>query len=308
MSFTFTRPASPGAVANARRLAGATLVALALILCAAGSARAGSDNFCVTNVGSGGVCTGPSHSLTASWGSDNSNDGGQGCGGALNYGSYFCATVYGCHVYSGANVLTPAIKNPNGHTITMAGYESDGVTGAPAGCPHGSALAMVQGTAGSVPPALADMPVFQEPATAADAPPPAVQAIVRDTSVAGTREFATPDGPAWAAVDGSNGDLCLVASDGTDGYGVTCGAPGVVADRGLVGVFEGPGASTNGDAVVGVVPADTSVAVTGVAEAQRVRASSHGVVARELSAGARKLEVLRGHGAHRVRLRLALGK
>jgi len=272
---------------------------LAILWFAAGSARAGTDSWCNQDLPSGWICSGPAHSLTASRGSAAA---GLGCGGAVDYGSYFCASSYGCHTYSGNNVLTPAVWNPNGGgAVAVSGYSTWGSTGAPAGCPRGSALALVRGMAG-VPPAIASLPLFQRSTSPQDAAPADVQAVLPGYSASSTRAFNTPYGWAWASVDQTTGDLCLAASDHDAGYGVTCGSPSAVAGRGLVGVFETGRASAQGDAVIGVLPAGVGVAVVGGNSAQRSGLEAPGVVARQLKAGDRRVDVVRGHGAHRRRM------
>jgi hypothetical protein len=148
-------------------------VALSFVIAAtlgSGVAQAGDDGFCVdTLVAVGAVCTGANHTLTSVRGTNEGS--GDGCGGAVGYGSYYCATPTGCHTYAGTLILTPGIRHRSTTTPRyMSGEETYGSTGAGPNCVAGSPYA-ISGPLEDASSELSGVPVLQRAESTAPVEP-----------------------------------------------------------------------------------------------------------------------------------------
>jgi hypothetical protein len=227
------------------------LACVAFCTIGSGVAQAGSDNaWCNGPIKKGYYCTGPQHTLTSVTGVN--EDYGAGCGGAENYGSFYCATPSGCHTYSSPLIHTPAITHLSNVTREMHGNSTWGTTGAPASCGTGGSFSSV---GGPVQAATADIgvPVLDgDPVTA----PADVAALVAGADPADARTFPTPHGDAWVLADVGHRALCVVADDAGTGYGVSCTPFADVRATGALSTFQDANtASAAGDVVIAVMPA-----------------------------------------------------
>lgn len=233
------------------------LAALVLAFCTlglvAGPSVAGTTDFCSTEYGPYDWCGGPNHSLTSVV-SDNVSGNESNCAGAKDngvmYGSYFCATDYACHTYGGNLVHTPVIKNNVNSNEGLNGYSSWGSTGAYNGCPRGAPQRLGGIKRSDLESAL---PAFKSPSRVA-----APTGILRTLGIApdtdGTRSVETTNGPAWVTVESDRREICLLVTDGTAGYGVTCRSAGVALSEGFTTSLQG----TRGSTVVSLTPTDSS--------------------------------------------------
>lgn len=214
----------------------------------AGTAAAGTDSFCVgCTVSSGLEVLGPSHSLTASRGTN--NHGGVGCGGAWSYGSYYCGTPSGCHTYSGSNVLTPGIRHPYGSWRSMNGYSTWGSDGPPSYCSYSSVFAV--GRAGAPSAAKPEgIPVLDRAEVEA---PKALGEVFPGGALSAARTFSTPAGDGYVVVDAEKRLVCLALDDRGTGYGYSCHRTADVQAAGiLVTLEDADGSTAAGDLVVAV--------------------------------------------------------
>lgn len=228
------------------------LLTFALALGSGGTpAQAGTETWCPSCwVSSGLVVYGASHSLTASRGTILSG-GGYGCGGAYNYGSYYCGSPAGCHTYSGSNVLTPAMRHNQGSGRSMQGYSTWGSDGPPANCGY----AYVYGVAGPVTDAAQNpdgIPVLDRDTVEA---PDALAEFVPKADLDAARLIDTPAGDAWVVVDAGSRLVCLVVDDRGTGYGYTCQRIGEVQSAGALSTLEDDDPTTaEGDVVIALAP------------------------------------------------------
>ncbi len=211
---------------------------------------AGSDWFCNgCSVAPGSYAIGPNHSLTASRGTNLSS--GSGCGGAVGYGSYYCADPTGCHTYAGAYVLTPGIRHRGSVSKPMQGYSTWGSTGPPSNCVYTS----VYSTGGPVSAAAANpdgVPVLDRQAVVA---PDAVGDLIPKADRRAARSFQTPAGTAWVLVEPESRLICLVVDDRGTGYGYSCQRLGTVRAAGALATLEDADATTGrGDIVIALAP------------------------------------------------------
>lgn len=229
-------------------------LALALVLGATvggGVAQAGTDSFCNQSVAAGATCLGPTHSLTAARGWN--NNGGAGCGGALGYAQYFCATPAGCHTYTGLTLLSPGIRHRSSTAKSMSGYSTWGSTAPPAYCDPGSAYAIVRGPVAEESAYADGIPVLDRPAEDA---PAGVANLIKGADPARARRFSTPHGSGWALVDTSTSRLCVVVDDAGTGFGYTCQRLSEARATGsLQSLEDEDGDSADGDVVI-ALPAE----------------------------------------------------
>lgn len=249
------------------------------------SAYAGADAYCSGCwVSSGLQVFGPSHSLTASRGTNLTS--GAGCGGAYAYGSYFCGTPAGCHTYSGDVVLTPGIRHLSGTGKYMNGYSTWGSTPPPSNCSFSSVYAT--GKAPSAATRNPDgIPVLDRDTEAA---PAGLSVFLPKADLSAARRVETPAGDAWVVVDPTARLVCLAVDDRGTGYGYTCQRIGEVQAAGVLSTLEdGDPTTARGDLVIAVaadgvdaldverkdgsvrrVPVDRGVVVTTLGEADAV--------------------------------------
>lgn len=233
--------------------AAARAILLSIVLGTAfggGAALAGDDSFCGGCwVSSGSYTTGPTHSLTATRGTNQST--GSGCGGAVSYGSYYCADPSGCHTYSGNNMLTPGIRHRSSGGKPMSGYSTWGSTGAPGNCVYSS----VYSVGGPILAAAANpdgVPVLDRAVSDA---PAAVGALVPNADRRAARSFQTPAGEAWVLVEPEGRLICLVVDDRGTGYGYSCQRVGAVRAAGTLATLEDADVTTGlGDVVIALAP------------------------------------------------------
>lgn len=228
------------------------LLAFTLAIAFGGAAaQAGTDSYCSGCWVSSGVSVyGPTHTLTASRGTNNTS--GAGCGGAYNYGSYYCGEPSGCHTYNSGAMLTPGIRHRGSTGRYMDGYSTWGSTGPPSNCGYSS----VYGVGGPISDAARNpggIPVLDREAVTA---PAALGELVPKADLRAARTFATPAGTAWVLIDPELRLLCLVVDDRGTGYGYGCQRIGEVQAAGSLSTLEdGDPADAAGDIVVALAPA-----------------------------------------------------
>lgn len=274
----------------------ARALGLALLLGTAfggGVAQAGTDSFCNQNVASGTVCTGPNHTLTAVRGWNNTS--GTGCGGAVGYGSYYCATPAGCHTYSAGNVLVPGIRHRSITAKNMSGYSTWGATGAPSYCDPGSPYA-VAGPVGDEAAYTDGIPVLARPVTKA---PADVADLTTGADASKARRFETPGGSGWVLVDAATRRLCVAIDDAGTGYGYSCQRLGDARATGSLQTLEDDDlASAAGDVVVALPPEGVdAVSIERVDGSTRKVAVQAGVAVVTLTAKDAAVEVARASDA-----------
>ncbi|MDQ8044204.1 MAG: hypothetical protein AAGC46_05210 [Solirubrobacteraceae bacterium] len=239
-----------------RRSPGSLLRALALSVLMVGAfgggvARAGDDAFCVDAfVGVGSACYGAPHTLTSVRGT---NEGaGAGCGGAYNYGTYYCADPTGCHTYAAVYVLTPGIRHRSTTSGRyMRGEETYGSTPVGPNCDPGTPYE-ITGPLNAAASNAEGAPVFDRAKVTA---PDDVAAVIPDADAATARAFTTPHGKAWLLTDAGQRQACIVADDNGTGYGVSCIDLGALRDSGSVSTFEdADGTTAAGDVVIALMP------------------------------------------------------
>lgn len=239
------------------------------------AAHAGTDYFCSgQNVPSGSVCWGPSHSLTAVRGTNNTS--GSGCGGARDYGSFYCATPAGCHTYAGIFQLYPGVRHRSSTSKNMSGYSTWGSTGPPTNCVTGTPYA-VAGAVTSSPAYVEGVPVLERDAAVA---PAEVASLVPGADPAAARRFDTPHGAAWVMLDMTTRLVCVVADDAGAGYGTSCQRLGEARSLGSLSTFEDADTTTAaGDVVIALTPEDVdAVEVTRADGTTRELPAQGGVV------------------------------
>ncbi len=217
-----------------------------------GAAKAGTDSLCNGCwVGANSYFPGPQHTLTGVKGTTSPNTL-WGCGGAVNYGSYFCGIPSGCHSYNGnGGVQTPAIRHRNSQARQMEGVSTWGSTGPPSNCTYSYVLsASADGPVEAKDPdgiAVLERSAVRGPEDLADVFPGA--------DLSRVRSFETPRGQAFVVVDPGARLVCVAVDDEGTGYGYGCRRFGEVQSSGILATLEDDDASTGkGDVVIAIAP------------------------------------------------------
>lgn len=236
---------------GARRTTSSTIVlGIGLALAGGGgTAQAGTDSFCERNVASNEICSGPTHTLTASRGWNLTS--GTGCGGALKDSLFYCATPAGCHAYNGLTLRTPGIRHRSITAKSMKGYSTWGSTGEPSYCDPGTPY----GVAGPISAAandLAGVPALAE--RRKEQAPAAVAKLWPTADASAARRFSTPRGDGWILVVAADRKVCIAVADAGNGYGYGCQSYGNARTIGSLTTLEDADATKGtGDLAIGVV-------------------------------------------------------
>lgn len=260
-------------------LLAASLGVVAVLGLAAPAANAGTDSFCSGSVLANSVCVGPTHTLTASRGTNQTY--GAGCGGAYADGLYYCATPAGCHTYTPDRLRRPAIRHRSTTSKTMSGYSTWGSTDAPASCVEGTPYRV----AGPLADAAADLPGVPVLDRAPESAPRAVADLFPGADASKARRFDVARGSGWVLVDPSTKQVCLAVEDPGVGYGVSCQGYGAARLRGSLSTLEDADATTaEGDLAIALVPEGSKGLTIGQSDgSSRTLPAQDGVVVAELS-------------------------
>lgn len=254
------------------------LLGVAMSLGGGGVAQAGTDSFCNQWVGQYGICQGPTHTLTASRGWNQT--GGAGCGGARDT-SYYCANPAGCHSYAGISLRTPAARHRSSASRYLVGYSTWGSTPAPAWCDPGTTYAV----AGPISTAAADLAGVPALERKKEQAPARVAALWPTADAATARRFSTPKGDGWVLVLPAEKKVCTAVPD-ADGYGYGCQSFSDARTLGSLSTLEDEDAERGtGDVAFGIVAEGSKgLKVTRRDGSSRTVAPQDGVIVVELGA------------------------
>lgn len=248
----------------------AALIVWAALTALPATSQAGTNSFCTFWFNPGQSCNpnaDHSYRSIAALGGGPQDAYWKCAGATLNnsstpYGSYFCASSWSCHAYSGNNILRPKLLNGSTRQV-ITGRGAYGVDSFN-GCSRGVAQPMSATSGAARVAALRkSLPAFERAGTGVAPPKELKRNFGIEAAVGGSVSFNTSRGKGWALIDSKSADVCLLVED-TAGYGFTCAKATTAQTEGVTASLARTGSSVQ----IALKPESDEVAVDVVTESQ----------------------------------------